>query len=487
MVEQEYHKTVNHIEDPLRPCAKRSFDSHHFLGGEDVFSYFSRQWARKENQLKLRYRSPIQIERDRILYSHGMRKQTEKYHVLYNGQRRIVRAYATHTMKMAQVARAICRGLRLNQDFAEAIALGAKIGAIPFLHASKGIVSEWAENKVISIDNSLSSENPVNNSKKNQLSLDFPRTEIPRFVDGLKSSVVLDKIQQFMPWAAGSKDAKLYTSGQESYWLLCTNPYTNEAQKNFYLPETMWGIWRHSRGIKPGINPFHHRCKLSNTTGGFYELKDDHATFEAIVVQYADDITWVIENLNDANDVALLNNQSKSVFAGLANDLGPEIDGSLEKAITKNDPGSIYTYFISDFVKHSEDVLQKIGQEADIRSQLPKGNKDVLIGLSSEAEEILDKMVKYLNANIFLEPRTKNRSEMLKSVTHACLELIYQSEEVLPRMVQEQARLGQWSTETFKSANDLLNDKIHRIQLSMDVLSSWSDQEIYDFVGIQSL
>ena len=112
MANSEYHESVSQIESGLLKCAKRSFEpsSPLFVDGGEVFSHFSNQWE-KGNQFKLRHRTPIQLERDRILYSQGMRKQTEKYHVLYNGQRRIVRAYATHTMKMAQVTRAICRGL----------------------------------------------------------------------------------------------------------------------------------------------------------------------------------------------------------------------------------------------------------------------------------------------------------------------------------------------------------------------------------------
>ena len=35
------------------------------------------------------------------------------------------------------------QGLGLNADFAEAIALGAKVGAPPFVHASKGVLPEW--------------------------------------------------------------------------------------------------------------------------------------------------------------------------------------------------------------------------------------------------------------------------------------------------------------------------------------------------------
>jgi hypothetical protein len=488
VAESEYYESVNHLEDGLLKCAKRSFEpnSPNFVDGSPIFSHFATQWQ-KGNQIKLRHRTPIQLERDRILYSQGMRKQTEKYHVLYNGQRRIVRAYATHTMKMAQVARAISRGLGLNQDFAEAMALGAKVGAVPFVHAAKSAMSVWAEEKITNLDQNLAKANPLGKQGQQQLKLDFESKEIPSFVSKLQSSTVFEKVRRFMPWAAGSSTAKMYSSGQESYWLLCTNPFIAEARRETHYPETMYGIWRHSRGLLPAVNPFAHKCALTGTVRGYNEITDSHATFEAVIVQYADDITWAIENLNDANDVALLNEQARGVYELLADELQDDIDPALHRALSKNDAGGIYTYFIGDFVRNSSSILASGGNGPEIRQELTKGSPRAKIGLSREAEELLDRMISFLNTRIFTEPRTKNRTEMLRSVSSACVELIYSSGDVLPRVVDEQARLGRWNPDVRTLAKSLLDDPIHKVQLSLDVLSSWGDQEIYDFVGIQSL
>jgi dGTP triphosphohydrolase len=485
--EPEYYKTVDNFEAGLAKCAKRSFEesSSEFIDGGNIFSYYSQQWE-KGNKFKLRHRTPIQLERDRVLYSPSMRKQTEKYHVLYNGQRRIVRAYATHTMKMAQVSRAMARGLDLNQDFAEAIALGAKIGAVPFIHAAKSRVAEWAEEKLKKVDTELAPKAPRDKAGTQQLNLNFDGAEVPDIVSTLKSSIVLDKVQRFMPWAAGQRNSTLYSSGQEGYWLLCTNPFTGEARKDAYFPETMYGIWRHSRGSLPGATKFVHRVELSGARRGYNKITDDHATFEAIIVQYADDITWVIENLNDANEVALLNGQQRSLYEDLAIEVA-DIDPAFDLAIQKNDPGGLYTYFISAFVRHSTDVLAKGNSEYAMRLELAKGTTAVKIGLSSEAEAVLEKLVNFLNGRVFIEPRTKNRSEMLRSISGACIELIYSSEDVLMQAIQDQSRLHRWNQDVRRNASALVQDPVHRIQLSMDILSSWGDQEIYDFVGIQSL
>jgi dGTP triphosphohydrolase len=486
MSEPEYHKAVAKIEEGLARCAKRSFEpfSNEFIDGGDVFSYYANQWERG-NKFKLRHRTPIQLERDRVLYSPTMRKQTEKYHVLYNGQRRVVRAYATHTMRMAQVSRAMARGLDLNQDFAEAIALGAKIGAVPFIHAAKGKMTEWAESKIRQVDAELATNAPRQKNSESQLSLSFEGAQVPDVVSALKSTAVLEKIQRFMPWAAGQRNAPLYSSGQEGYWLLCTNPFTTEARKEAYFPETMYGIWRHSRGSLPNADRFVHKVQLAGARRGHNRITDDHATFEAIIVQYADDITWVIENLNDANEVALLNG-NKKIYEELAIEVA-DIDPAFDAAIRKYDPGGLYTYFITSFVQNSAEILSKGESDITMREQLAKGNAAVRIGLSGEAEQVLVKLIEFLNSRVFTEPRTKNRSEMLRNISGACIELIHSSDEVLTRVIDDHSKLHGWNRGTTENAKELLRDPIHRIQLSMDILASWGDQEIYDFVGIQSL
>src|SRR5258706_5981932 len=137
MAIDDYKTQVEFIEAGLADYAKKSFDSHLFVDGGLLFKFYNDLWSKDNDRIKLFNRTPIQLERDRILYSNGIRKQSEKYHILFRGNTKIVRNYITHTMRMMQVCRAICRGLKLNEDFAEAIALGSKLGALPFIHASK--------------------------------------------------------------------------------------------------------------------------------------------------------------------------------------------------------------------------------------------------------------------------------------------------------------------------------------------------------------
>lgn len=98
MAGNEYYETVARIEDGLLKCAKRSFDpaSPLFVDGEEIFRHFATRWE-KGSKFKLQNRTPIQLERDRILYSQGMRKQTAKYHVfLEGGQKHYDVRYRAH-------------------------------------------------------------------------------------------------------------------------------------------------------------------------------------------------------------------------------------------------------------------------------------------------------------------------------------------------------------------------------------------------------
>ena len=54
----------------------------------------------------------------------------------------------THTLKVSQVARSIARGLQLNEDLIETIALGHDIGHPPFAHVGEIALQEWIGKKI---------------------------------------------------------------------------------------------------------------------------------------------------------------------------------------------------------------------------------------------------------------------------------------------------------------------------------------------------
>ncbi|MEG2421375.1 MAG: deoxyguanosinetriphosphate triphosphohydrolase, partial [Oscillospiraceae bacterium] len=52
------------------------------------------------------------------------------------------RTRMTHTLEVSRIARTIARGLRLNEDLTEAMALGHDLGHTPFGHAGERVLSE---------------------------------------------------------------------------------------------------------------------------------------------------------------------------------------------------------------------------------------------------------------------------------------------------------------------------------------------------------
>ena len=79
-------------------------------------------------------RSEFQRDRDRIIHSKSFRRLQFKTQVFVAPEGDHYRTRLTHTLEVSQVACSIARGLRLNEDLTEAIALGHDLGHTPFGH-----------------------------------------------------------------------------------------------------------------------------------------------------------------------------------------------------------------------------------------------------------------------------------------------------------------------------------------------------------------
>ena len=100
-------------------------------------------------------RTAFQRDRDRIVHSKAFRRLKHKTQVFMAplGDHYTVRL--THTLEVAQVARTIARALRLNEDLAEAIALGHDLGHTPFGHLGEGVLSRMLGRKFKHAEQSL--------------------------------------------------------------------------------------------------------------------------------------------------------------------------------------------------------------------------------------------------------------------------------------------------------------------------------------------
>ena len=79
----------------------------------------------------------FQLDRNRIVHSNSFRRLKHKTQVFIapHGDHYVTRL--THTLEVAEVSRAIARGLNLNEDLCEAIALGHDLGHTPFGHVGE--------------------------------------------------------------------------------------------------------------------------------------------------------------------------------------------------------------------------------------------------------------------------------------------------------------------------------------------------------------
>ncbi len=81
-------------------------------------------------------------DRDRIIHCKTFRRLKHKTQVFLSPEGDHYRTRLTHTLEVCQIARTIARALDLNEDLAEAIALGHDLGHTPFGHAGERVLAQ---------------------------------------------------------------------------------------------------------------------------------------------------------------------------------------------------------------------------------------------------------------------------------------------------------------------------------------------------------
>jgi dGTPase len=87
-------------------------------------------------------RTAFQRDRDRIIHSTAFRRLRHKTQVFIAEEGDHYRTRLTHTIEVAQIARALARALRCDEDLAEAVALVHDFGHTPFGHTGEEALNE---------------------------------------------------------------------------------------------------------------------------------------------------------------------------------------------------------------------------------------------------------------------------------------------------------------------------------------------------------
>lgn len=110
----------------------------HSLSPYAAFS--SKTKGRKIPERECDFRTAFQRDRDKVLHCKSFRRLKHKTQVFISPVEDHYRTRLTHTLEVAQISRTLARALRLNEDLAEAIALGHDLGHTPFGHAGEYVL-----------------------------------------------------------------------------------------------------------------------------------------------------------------------------------------------------------------------------------------------------------------------------------------------------------------------------------------------------------
>lgn len=431
----KYTEYVKSHEAHLKPYATSSLVTE-FVDGQPVIDYYKMLFRSTDEFAKNRYRwrTPYQLDRDSILYSSVFSRLSEKTQ-LYTGKGRAENRM-THTLKVAQLTRTVCRSLFINEDLGEAIAFGHDCGHTAYAHIGEMALNEWLS-KTLGPPRTL------------------PVDEIPIFCN-----ISPDFKHSFMRYGTYSNDPQelLFMHGRQSVRLLTIIRKLNPDK--FFTNHTLFGIWRHSSKNFEFDEAFEYKQNISDNLD-FHISGKDHSSIEAQVVRYTDDIAWIISDITEGlrSGIFTLSTIDRSF------DTSPGQISSTKKAefmeyLRPGNYAALYTFFLTDLINQSKINLKEV-ENAEPES-ICKWKK--YISFSDEMGPIINVLKDVINRHIISKS------------------WVYRGDRI------NKERIITLCTLYFQRPDDFLNDiKTLRKDPDFPFQSDWFEPEIQDNEVVRAL
>ena len=110
----------------------------------DLAGYAARSSLSSGRRYREEYRDnrpAFERDRDRIIHSAAFRRLEYKTQVFVNHEGDYYRTRLTHSLEVAQIAKAVARRLRLNEELTEALSLAHDLGHTPFGHTGEEVLN----------------------------------------------------------------------------------------------------------------------------------------------------------------------------------------------------------------------------------------------------------------------------------------------------------------------------------------------------------
>ena len=419
-----------------------------------------------------RYRTPFQLERDRILYSPLLIRLSEKTQ-LFTSEKGLKENRLTHTMKVVQIARSLGRGLKLNEDLIEAIAWGHDIGHPPFGHIGEEAINEWIREKV-----------EEKNGWQQSLPLD---SEEQHLLKRIQEKYKENFKKYFM--FGNDPNESYFMHGRQSFRLLVFKRKPDMREHLRYTKPVMYGIWRHSVRNSPTDNEFKFEKKVKSDRGAENTAKEvkitldgkEDNTLEAQVVRYADDIAWVIADLTEGVNQKLIDDTALSEIIDSTN---VDIE-RLFYLLRNRKLDQLYTFFIFNFINYNLNELERKNKNP------AEQNRKIILTFSKNIEEVFRVLKNLINKNVhqvyFMSRGNKINKERIKALCDwyfehpdTFLDELKKMKErpSFPLQIPISERSGGEYTEHAFYEDLIKNDDVYRISAIVDFVSVLTDREV---------